>query len=352
VAGLALSRWHALPGVVAAGDPEPAKLARGEALRVMTGGPVPAGTEAIIPIEDARIADGALESNAPARAGAHLRRRGEVFRAGDVVLRAGDRLTPEAILLAATVGADPAPAIRLPRCAVAVTGSELAAAGATPGPTQIRNGNGPALVAAFARRGVPARELDAVPDSKEALLALFGGIRELDLLVTTGGVSVGDFDVTPEAARESGFEILFHGVAMKPGKPVAFGRRARTFWLGLPGNPISALTTFELFGGTAIERFAGRIGAARRIRAMLAADASPPRGRDEFADVRLFERGGRIMAELLRSRGSHDVRNPSRRSGLAILRAEAGARAAGSLVDCLQLGEIESDPGTESGRTK
>jgi molybdopterin molybdotransferase len=342
--GLDPARWRARPGAVAAGDPMPGELLPGEAVRVMTGGPVPQGTSAILPIEQARIENAWLRSTGPIEAGAHLRRRGEVLRKGEVLLRAGDRLSPEAILLAATVGADPAPAVRLPRCAVAVTGSELVAADSRPGPTQIRNGNGPALLAAFARRGVAARELAPMPDRKEALTRLFEESSGFDLLVTTGGVSVGDFDVTPEAAQESGFEILFHGVAIKPGKPVAFGRRQSTFWLGLPGNPLSALTTFELFGGAALERCSGGRAAERMIRGRLSHPARSPRERDEFADARISEVDGEIEVELLGGRGSHDVRSPAGRNGLAVLPSGGGAQAAGDLVSCLLLGAIEPGP--------
>lgn len=340
-AGGGEATYRVRPGVCAAGDALPDPLRAGEALRIMTGALVPEGTDAVVPVEEAKQEEGGLRPNKPPGPGAHLRRRGEVFRKGDRVLEAGIRLSPEAILLAATIGAEPVPVFRRPRCAVAGTGSELVAAGTTPGPGQIRNGNGPALAAALSRRGIEAHELPAVEDRRPALEAFFGALgEEWDLVVTTGGVSAGDFDLTPDAAAAAGFEILFHGVAVKPGKPIAFGKRGCRYWLGLPGNPVSALTMFEIFGGEALDRMAGLERGRRPVTARLRSEISERGRREVFRDCLLTDEGGQLFAEALASLGSHDVRTQARRNGLLKVPAGGGRWPAGALLECVWLSSV------------
>lgn len=325
-------------GVSGAGQPAAAGLEPGEAVRVMTGAPVPPGTDAVVPLEESREEAGRLLSQEAPRAGAHLRRRGEIFRRGETLLSRGARLTPEAILLAATVGADPLPVFRAPRCAVAVTGSEIVRPGEDPGPGQIRNGNGPALLAALARRGIAGEELPALADRREDLQAFFAGSGSAwDLVVTTGGVSRGDFDHTTGAAAAAGFEVLFHGVAVKPGKPVAFGRRGSTFWLGLPGNPVSALVTFEIFGGEILARLEGRPRGPGFLSARLLSAAAERGDREVFRDCRLTVRGGELRAEVLPTRGSHDILAQAGRNALLRLPPEERRWEEGALLECLPL---------------
>ncbi len=325
-------------GVSGAGRPAASGLEAGEAVRVMTGAPVPEGTDAVVPLEETDEREGRLLFRGEVRAGAHLRRRGEIFRRGERLLPRGARLTPEAILLAATVGADPLPVFRLPRCAVAVTGDEIVPAAASPGPGQIRNGNGPALLAALARRGVAGEEVAGLPDRRADLEAFFGGLgKAWDLVVTTGGVSRGDFDHTAAAAAAAGFEILFHGVAVKPGKPVAFGRKGETFWLGLPGNPVSSLVTFEVFGGEALARMMGRSGGPVRLLARLRSAAAERGEREVFRDCRLAAEGGELLAEALPTRGSHDILVQAGRNALLRLPPGEFHWEQGSLLECLPL---------------
>ena len=324
------------PGVVAAGDSPGPPLAPGEAVRVMTGAPIPEGTAAIVPVEEASPGQGRVSLKA-SKPGAHIRRRGEVFRRGDLLLPPGTRLSPEALLLCATVGSAAVPVWRQPRCGVAATGAEIVPAGERPAPGQIRNGNGPALAGAFALRGISAREFPALPDRRPELEAFFStSIAGLDVVVTTGGVSAGDFDETPAAAEAAGFEILFHLVAMKPGKPIAFGRRGRTLWFGLPGNPVSAMTTFEVFVEAALDLLDGR-PVRTPVRARLTAPVRHRPGREMYADARLFSDGNGLLAEPLATRGSHDIRCQAARNALLIVPADAGSPREGDVVDCLPL---------------
>ena len=153
--------------------------------------------------------------------------------------------------------------------------------------------------------------------------------------MTTGGVSVGDYDRAVEAATGAGFEIVFHGVAVKPGKPVAFARRERTFWFGLPGNPVSALTTFHLFVDAALDRLEG-IRRERFVAARLVGKIGAKPGRETYRDARLFVEDGQLRVEPIVSRGSHDILAQASRNALLVLPAEGGAWSDGDRLRCLR----------------
>jgi len=325
------------PGTTGAGADAAAPLGDGEAVRVMTGAPVPIGTEAIVPVEDAERRGERVAFRTPASPGAHVRRRGEIFRTGTAVLGAGELLTPERILIGATVGASRLSVTALPRVVLAATGDELVDAAISPSGPQIRNGNGPALAAALASRGILAAMHPPIPDRLDGLRRFFAEEScRFDLALTTGGVSAGDYDRVADAASSAGFEIVFHGVAVKPGKPIAFGRREGRFWFGLPGNPVSALTTFHLFVGAALDRFEGirrdRFVSARLTRAV----ASRP-GRETYRDARLFAREGELLVEPIDSHGSHDILAQAARNALLALPAGGGSWGAGEAMRCLRL---------------
>ncbi len=336
--------WRDRPGTIGAGAAPMPPLLPGESVRVMTGAPVPAGAEAIVPVEDAELSGGKLRAAVAPEPGAHIRRRGEVFRAGELLLRARERLSPESILLLATAGADPASVVRRPDVVIAPTGAELVDAGSAPSPGQVRNGNGPALAAALSRRGIRARAEPPVSDDPAALTAFFEAAGGADLVLTTGGVSAGDYDLTVEAAERAGFSVLFHRVAVKPGMPIAFGRRERTFWFGLPGNPVSALTTFAVFVEEALDRFEG----VRRERYVAARLASPVRsksGREVYRDAVLSSAGAGLSVAPLASRGSHDVRVQALRNALLVLPAGGGEWKAGETMRCLPLSPFRPPAG-------
>jgi molybdenum cofactor synthesis domain-containing protein len=328
-------------GLVAAGDRPPGRLEAGEAVRVMTGAPIPEGTEAIVPTEDARREDGRVFSKAAAvpRAGDHIRRRGESIAAGTVLLEPGQRVSAAGIALAAFAGADPLEVHRRPRLAIAVTGNELVPVTSKPGPGQHRDSNGPMLAALCRASGRPAATRAAVADEDGAVARLFREAgREEDVLVTSGGVSAGDLDLLPAEAERAGFEILFHGVAVRPGKPVAVGRRGETLWFGLPGNPVSASVGFHLFVRFALgcREGASAPGAERR-RARLVRDVAVRGARETYRDGVLEDVEGELRVEPLRSLGSHDFAAHSRANVLIRIPSGADRLPAGSLVDCLWL---------------
>ena len=327
------------PGLVAAGDPPGPALRPGEAVRVMTGAPLPPLTEAVLPVEDVRRENGRVAALAIPRPGAHVRRRGESIAAGTVLLPRGRRLTAADVALAALAGAEPVPVRRRPRISVAVTGNELVPASQRPAPGQLRDSNGPMLAALCASGGWHAALMPAVADEGEAVERLFREAgRSEDVLITSGGVSAGDLDLLPERASSAGFEILFHGVAVKPGKPIAFGRRGATLWFGLPGNPVSTSVCFHVFVRTALDRLEGadpagaiafpaRLTCAMRLRGK----------RETYRDARLEVIDGENRVTPVEGRGSHDLAAHARANVLIRVAADADELPPGSRVDCIRL---------------
>ncbi len=324
--------------LVAAGSAPPPPLAAGEAVRVMTGAPLPPGTEAIVPVERSHRDNGRVRFDIAIRAGAHIRRRGESVRAGAALVSAGRRLSPGDVALAALAGHDPIRVFRAPRVTVAVTGDEVVRGSAAPGPGRLRDSNGPMLLAECAALGWSARRGDPVADTAAEVGRLFAeaGERE-DFLITTGGVSAGDFDLLPPAAATAGFEILFHRVAMQPGKPIAVGRRRNVFWIGLPGNPVSAAVGFHVFVREALARFEGEANpGAPRVAALLGGPLEPAGERDRFHDAAL-DRSGSGRVEPLRTSGSHDLAAHGRANALICVPAGTPRLEEGAPVSCLLL---------------
>jgi len=322
---------------IAAGDAPPGPILPGEAVRVMTGAPLPPGTEAVIPVERARREEGRVRFEIAPAPGAHLRRRGESVRSGSRLVSAGRRLTPGDIALTALAGVDPVTVFARPRVAIAVTGDELVSPGEKPRPGQIRDSNGPMLLALCAARGWPASPRARVGDDASGVAALFAADgRDEDVLVTSGGVSAGDFDLLPEIARREGFEILFHGVSLRPGKPVAFARRGRTLWFGLPGNPVSSSVCFHLFVRFALDCLEGDPSpGAPRVEAQLTRDLEGAGTRETYRDGILSHAGAIVRVEPLASAGSHDIAAHARANALIRVPADSDPPAAGATVECL-----------------
>ena len=324
---------------VAAGDSPPEPILPGEAVRVMTGAPLPPGAEAVIPVERARREEGRVRFEIAPEPGAHLRHKGESIKVGARLLEAGRRLTPGDIALAALAGAGRLTVFARPRVGIAVTGDELVAVGAEPRPGQIRDSNGPMLLALCGAGGWPSSPRGRVGDDASGIEALFdaAGAGE-DVLVTSGGVSAGDFDLLPEIARRRGFEIIFHGVSLRPGKPVVFARRGPTLWFGLPGNPVSSSVCFHLFVRFALGRLEGDPSpGAPRVEAELTRDIARAGKRETYRDGILTRAGATLRVEPLATAGSHDIAAHARANALIRVPAESEPPAAGAIVECLQL---------------
>jgi molybdopterin molybdotransferase len=270
-------------GEVAAGDLGAVTVGVGEAARIFTGAPIPPGADTVVMQEFATVLDGVVTfTGEPPKPGKNVVRRGQEMRAGDVVLPAGTVLSPVALGLLAAVGRTTVPQFPAAKVAVLPTGSELVDAGTAPGPGQIRNSNGPMLLAQVTRAGGEPFDWGIVRDDRDALDdQICNALVSADVLVLAGGVSVGKFDLVPDVLREIGVEVHFHKVRMKPGKPLLFGTWRGRLVFGLPGNPVSAYVGFELFVRPALRilqghRSAGPVTAWLPLAASLVASNDRP----------------------------------------------------------------------------
>ncbi len=265
-----LAAGHAVLGIieeVTAGKVPQLPLGPGQATRIMTGAPIPAGADAVIPVErtKALAADQVQLDDAPPTPGHNILYRGREMRCGDRVLSAGAVLRPAEFGLLATVGRTAALVHPRPRVALLSTGDEVVEPAQTPGPGQIRNSNTPMLVAQTARAGAVPLALGIARDRLDSLRPLISEGLKADVLVLSGGVSAGKFDLVPGVLQELGVVPHFHKVEMKPGKPVFFGTHAGGLVFGLPGNPVSSLVCFELFVRPALRRLQGHADPGPRM---------------------------------------------------------------------------------------
>jgi len=239
----------ALIGTSAAGHAFTGTVGPGQCVRIFTGAPVPAGADAILIQENARAEGNMVEALSPVTAGRFVRQAGLDFREGEVLLRAGRRLGPSAVALAAAMGHATLPVVRRPRVAILATGDELVRPGEPTGPDQIVASNTYAVAAIAERAGAEALDLGIARDDLPALTAAIDAARDAgaDVLVTLGGASVGDHDLVQRALAARGWELGFWRIAMRPGKPLMHGRLGAMTVLGLPGNPVSSIVCSLIF---------------------------------------------------------------------------------------------------------
>lgn len=333
---------------LAAGDVTTLEIRPGSCARIMTGAPIPAGVDAVVPVECVLDDAGAAHAgsrvrlhDAKFRPGQHVARQGVAFRAGDAVLPAGAVLGAAEIGLATEAGATHVVARCRPRVALLSTGSELVPPAARPAFGQTRNSNGPMLTAAVQRLGAEPIPLGIAADRPEAIRAAVAQGLAADVLLLSGGVSAGDLDLVPEIFRQCGVEKIFHKVRHKPGKPVWFGvlRRADsapTLVFGLPGNPASSLVCFELFVRPALMILAGRPRDEwhlPRARARLAAPAKAAADRPVYLPCRLEGPPHALVATPLPWTGSSDLRGFAGANGYIALPAGRATHEPGTEVD-------------------
>jgi molybdopterin molybdotransferase len=243
---------------VAAGRMPARVVGAGQATRVMTGAPIPDGADAVIPHEETDLAGDTVRLRGATAAGQFILKRGREMKAGEVVVPAGTRLTPAVIGVLAAVGRMEAKLGRAPRLAIVSTGDEIVEPSSRPGPGQIRNSNGPMLLALAEQAGADGRYLGIARDEPAALAELARtALDAADVLILSGGVSAGNYDFVPDVLRDLGVQAHFHKVRMKPGKPLLFGTRGPTLVFGLPGNPVSSYVCFELFVRPALRKLSG-----------------------------------------------------------------------------------------------
>jgi molybdopterin molybdotransferase len=326
---------------VPAGSTERVRLAAGQAARIMTGAPLPTGAEGVVPVELSDAGVDRVTLLAPARPGEHVRRAGTDVRRGDTVLNAGTVLGPAQLALLAAVGRDRVVVHAPPRVVVLSTGSELVDPGTVPGFGQVVDSNGVMLAAAVVDAGAHPRRVGVVRDEPKAFLAaLEEQLSRADLVITTGGVSAGAYDTVKEVLSTLG-TVWFGKVAMQPGMPQGFGTIGpdATPIFTLPGNPVSAFVSFEMFVRPVIRRLAGHQALFRRSQTAVALDSwTAPEGKLQLARGELGRtEDGRRVVRLTGQQGSHVLGGLARAGALVVVPEQVTRVEAGDEVRCLVL---------------
>jgi len=311
-----------------------------QAAKIMTGAPIPEGADVVVQSEMAEEMDGRVVVFEAAKRGKNIRRAGEDVEAGDRVLGPGSVLGPAEIGLIASLGHPTVQVHQRPRVAVLSTGSELVEVDQSLGPGQIRNSNSYSLRALCQQMGIEPTMLGIVPDDYDATRDLVQKGLGYDVLLTTGGVSVGQFDFIKDIQDELGVQRKLWGVAMKPGKPLVFGVHDNTLVFGLPGNPVSAMVSFELFVRPALLRLMGHVNTVRPLyQAIISEDASNPDGRVYVVRVRAWREDDTWHVSATGAQGSGILRSMVGANGLVFIPGGPRGVKAGEKVDFLLLRE-------------
>jgi molybdopterin molybdotransferase len=323
---------------VAAGRPAERALAAGEAMAISTGGAVPEGADAVVQIELVAEAEGVLDVPEAVAVGANVRPAGGDVRAGELVLAAGTRVGAQHVGALAACGLADVHVARRPRVVVLSTGTELRRPGEPLGPGQIFESNGPMLGAALAGAGAEVERLGPVADDEAAHREALERGLDSDVLVSSGGVSVGPHDLVRRVLADLGVEEDFWGVAVRPGKPLAFGTRGRTLVFGLPGNPVSSLVSTELFVRPSLLALQGAADPGPLYRCgQLAAEIRRNPSRDELARARTRRDGDATLLEPLSGQESHMIARAAGADALVLVPGGDGELAAGDVVRYLEL---------------
>jgi molybdopterin molybdotransferase len=323
---------------IAAGRPAPRPLVPGEAMAIATGGVVPGGADAVVPIEYVVESDNDVEIPDAAPAGANVRPAGGDVRAGDLVVAAGTRVGPAQAGALAAAGIAEVRCAQRPRAAVLATGSELRPPGEPLRPGEIYEANGLILAAQLESAGAEVERMPAVADDEQSHRAAIAHGLTADVLVTTGGVSVGPHDLVRAVEADLGVEEVFWGVSIKPGKPISFGVGNGCLVFGLPGNPVSALVGFELFVRPAVLALQGAADPLPGFeRARLASAVRPNPRRDEFVRARIADSEDGVLLEPLGGRESHMIVRAAAADALVLVPRGEDELSAGAVVSFLRL---------------
>jgi molybdopterin molybdotransferase len=326
---------------IPAGSTEHTRIVPGQAARIMTGAPLPDGAEGVVPVEATDAGLQQVELRAPTDVGQHVRRAGGDVRRGDTVLAAGTLLGPAQLALLAAVGRDRVVVHAPPRVVILSTGSELVDPGTMPGFGQVVDSNGVMLAAAVVDAGARPHLVGVVKDEPDAFLhTLEEQLSRADLVITSGGVSAGAYDTVKEVLSGLG-TVWFGKVAMQPGMPQGFGAVGpdATPIFTLPGNPVSAFVSFEMFVRPVIRRLAGHQGLFRRSETAIALDSwSAPAGKLQLARGELGRTDdGRRVVRLIGPQGSHVLGGLARAGALVVVPEQVTRVEAGDEVRCLVL---------------
>ena len=333
-------------GDLPAGYAPDAPVGPGQAVRIMTGAPIPEGADAIVPVEQtSRDCTTRVQIHRSAAAGAHIREAGGDVAAGDAVVAPGAVLNPAAVGVLASLGVTEVLVHRRPRVAVLATGDELVDGDAPLAPGQIRNSNGPMLRALVVEAGCEVLDLGIARDDEAALEAtLLEAAAGCDAIITSGGVSVGDYDVVKAVLSRIGV-LVWSQVAIKPAKPLAFGVIGTTPIVGLPGNPVSSHVSFELFARPALRRMAGHEHLDRPVVTATATEAFGRRadGKTHFDRVVVELGPGGFTARRSGGQGSNVLSAVARANGLAVLPDGPGVEVGGAVRVMLLADPVPAD---------
>jgi len=305
-----------------------------EAAKIMTGAPVPAGADSVVMVEVTEQVGASVRIFEPCEQGKNICLSGEDIRTGDVVLDVGKVIRAQEVGVLASVGRTKVRVFERPEVAIIATGSEIVEPNVVPRPGQIRNSNGYSLSAQVLENGCEVRYLGIVDDTKPELRARIEEGLEADVLILSGGVSMGEYDLVTDMLWGSGVQVLFEKVRMKPGKPTVFGVRDSTLVFGLPGNPVSTIVAFEQFVRPAIRKMAGYGQVERpRVHAVLGRAVKKKPGRRQFAPAMTVYKEDGWHTDAVDWHGSADLLAMTKANSFLIVLEEYGVLEAGEVVE-------------------
>lgn len=308
-------------------------IVAGKASRIMTGAPLPEGADAVVRVEDTEKAGDRVKIFVEATRGQDIRRAGEDVREGECVIARGDVLRPAEIGMLAALGRSFVSVYQRPLVAVVATGDELVDIDENPDPWKIVSSNSYSLAAQIMDCGGIPLQIGIARDKREDLVSKFEAALRADIIVSSGGVSVGDYDLVKDVMKEVGNEMQFWQVAMRPGKPLAFGSMGGVPVFGLPGNPVSSMVAFEQFVRPSILKMSGHKNVFRKtVRAILEEDITKKRGTRHFIRARVRYENGKYTAMTTGEQGSGILKSMVRANGLIILPENATAVKKGDEV--------------------
>ncbi len=311
----------------------PAELQHGQAIAIMTGAPVPSGADAVVMVEFTQQSGSSVEVRKSVIQGENIVPRGAEARRGSILVERGTCMGEAAIALAASAGKERLEVYSRPRVAVLATGDELVEVANSPGPAQIRNSNSYSLAVQIRRAGGEAILLPIAPDDLAKLKNLIEQGLAADLLLITGGVSVGRYDLVERVLAELGAEFFFTGALIQPGRPVVFGRAKEKYFYGLPGNPVSTMVTFELFVQPMLQALAGRSPSKLKfLHARLKTEVRTKTGLRRFLPALISGEFENSAVELVSWQGSGDMAATARANCYMVIPPDRDRIAAGEWV--------------------
>ncbi|KXK30197.1 MAG: molybdopterin biosynthesis protein [Candidatus Brocadia sinica] len=324
---------------IAAGHMPTKKVLHGQASKIMTGAAVPEGADAVVKFEETEdISSNRVKILKSVRKGSNISRRGEDMQAGQTVLHKGMPMRPQEIGILAMVGKSRVEVFSAPTVGIISTGDELVDVGCKPSTAQIRNSNGYSLSAQARRLKAEVEILGIVKDTKEEISDIMRRGLQKDILILSGGVSMGEYDLVGDVMKDFNTKIYFEKVALRPGKPVIFGRKDKTFIFALPGNPVASFVTFELFIYPAIRKMMGFSDIHRTmLKASLETEILVKRKRREYRPASLRMHNNACLVSPVEWHGSADLLATTRANCLLIVREDAEKLALGQLVDVIPL---------------